>query len=265
MLIVDDDPDVRDVVRSTLENSGLKTFQAVNGRAAIDWLQSHPAPSLILLDLMMPEMDGFEFLNRIRDDDKLVDVPVVVLIGEGADRRGTGISRRTHAARAEQGCPADRQPRLGAVGHRQAARAAYARGRTTHSRAGVSLMPKILLVEDNEMNRDMLSRRLVRNGFEVVMAVDGGQAVTMAAAEKPDLILMDMSLPVMDGLEATRQVKAAPETRSIPIIALTANALVEDREKALAAGCDDFDTKPVELPRLLEKIRNKLGASDPPR
>ena len=117
-------------------------------------------------------------------------------------------------------------------------------------------MPKILLVEDNEMNRDMLSRRLVRNGFEVVVAVDGGQAVTMAAAEKPDLILM---------LEATRQVKAAPETRSIPIIALTANALVEDREKALAAGCDDFDTKPVELPRLLEKIRNKLGASDPPR
>jgi len=97
-------------------------------------------------------------------------------------------------------------------------------------------MPKILLVEDNEMNRDMLSRRLVRNGFEVVVAVDGGQAVTMAAAEKPDLILMDMSLPVMDGLEATRQVKAAPETRSIPIIALTANALVEDREKALAAG-----------------------------
>jgi len=127
----------------------------------------------------------------------------------------------------------------------------------------VSLMPKILLVEDNEMNRDMLSRRLVRNGFEVVVAVR--QAVTMAAAEKPDLILMDMSLPVMDGLEATRQVKAAPETRSIPIIALTANALVEDREKALAAGCDDFDTKPVELPRLLEKIRNKLGASDPPR
>ena len=120
-------------------------------------------------------------------------------------------------------------------------------------------MPKILLVEDNEMNRDMLSRRLARNGFEVVVAVDGGQAVTMAATEKPDLILMDMSLPVMDGLEATRQVKAAAGTSSIPIIALTANALVEDREKALAAGCDDFDTKPVELPRLLEKIRNKLG------
>ena len=115
-------------------------------------------------------------------------------------------------------------------------------------------MPKILLVEDNEMNRDMLSRRLIRNGFEVVVAVDGGQAVTMAAAENPDLILMDMSLPVMDGLEATRQVKAAPGTRAIPIIALT-----------LAAGCDDFDTKPVELPRLLEKIKNQLGGNGPPR
>jgi CheY-like chemotaxis protein len=126
-------------------------------------------------------------------------------------------------------------------------------------------MPKILLVEDNEMNRDMLSRRLIRNGFEVVVAVDGGQAVTMAASENPDLILMDMSLPVMDGLEATRQVKAAPGMRAILIIALTANALVEDREKALAAGCDDFDTKPVELPRLLEKIKNQLGGNGSPR
>jgi CheY-like chemotaxis protein len=122
-------------------------------------------------------------------------------------------------------------------------------------------MPRILLVEDNEMNRDMLSRRLARNGFEVVVAVDGGQAVTMASAEKPDLILMDMSLPVMDGLEATRHIKAAPSTRSIPVIALTANALVEDRERALAAGCDDFDTKPVELPRLLEKIRKQLNGA----
>jgi CheY-like chemotaxis protein len=128
-------------------------------------------------------------------------------------------------------------------------------------------MPKILLVEDNEMNRDMLSRRLARNGFEVVVAIDGAQAVAMAAAESPDLILMDMSLPVMDGLEATRQVKAAPATRSIPVIALTANALVEDRERALAAGCDDFDTKPVELPRLLEKIKKRLqgATTDPPR
>jgi two-component system cell cycle response regulator DivK len=116
-------------------------------------------------------------------------------------------------------------------------------------------MPKILLVEDNEMNRDMLSRRLVRNGFEVVIAVDGQQGLAMATSESPDVILMDMSLPVMDGWEATRRVKTDPATKSIPVIALTANALVEDRERAMAAGCDDFDTKPVELPRLLGKIR----------
>ena len=120
-------------------------------------------------------------------------------------------------------------------------------------------MPKILLVEDNELNRDMLSRRLARNGFEVVMAVDGGQGVAMASSEKPDLILMDMSLPVMDGWEATRRVKADAATSAIPVIALTAHALVEDREKAHAAGCDDFDTKPVELPRLLKKINRLLG------
>jgi CheY-like chemotaxis protein len=125
-------------------------------------------------------------------------------------------------------------------------------------------MAKILLVEDNEMNRDMLSRRLVRNGFEVVMAVDGGEGVAMAASEKPDLILMDLSLPVIDGWEATRRVKADAATSAIPVIVLTAHALVEDREKAQAAGCDDFDTKPVELPRLLEKIKRLLeqGSAD---
>jgi CheY-like chemotaxis protein len=119
-------------------------------------------------------------------------------------------------------------------------------------------MPKILLVEDNEMNRDMLSRRLIRNGFEVAIAVDGGQGVAMATSEKPDLILMDMSLPVLDGWEATRQVKANPATQTIPVIALTAHAMAEDKEKSLAAGCDDFDTKPVELPRLLAKIQALL-------
>jgi two-component system, cell cycle response regulator DivK len=115
-------------------------------------------------------------------------------------------------------------------------------------------MAKILLVEDNEMNRDMLSRRLLRKGFEVVMAVDGGQAVTMAQSENPDLILMDMSLPVIDGWEATRRVKAAEATAHIPVIALTAHAMSGDREKAIDAGCDDYDTKPIEMPRLLEKI-----------
>jgi CheY-like chemotaxis protein len=119
-------------------------------------------------------------------------------------------------------------------------------------------VPKILLVEDNEMNRDMLSRRLARNGFDVAIAVDGRQGVEMASSEKPDLILMDMSLPVMDGWEATRHVKANSDTSAIPVIALTAHAMTDDREKALAAGCDDFDSKPVDMPRLLGKIRQLL-------
>jgi CheY-like chemotaxis protein len=113
---------------------------------------------------------------------------------------------------------------------------------------------KILLVEDNEMNRDMLSRRLKRNGYEVVIATDGQQGVEMAASEAPDLILMDMSLPVIDGWEATRQVRENEATRKIPVIALTAHAMAGDREKAIEAGCDDYDTKPVEITRLLGKI-----------
>ncbi len=115
-------------------------------------------------------------------------------------------------------------------------------------------MTKILLVEDNEMNRDMLSRRLKRREFDVVLAVDGKQGVDLAATEQPDIILMDMSLPVMDGWEATRQVKANPQTAHIPVMALTAHAMSGDREKAMAAGCDDYDTKPVQLDRLLDKI-----------
>jgi two-component system, cell cycle response regulator DivK len=119
-------------------------------------------------------------------------------------------------------------------------------------------MTKILLVEDNEMNRDMLSRRLIRKGYEVVMALDGRQAVEMASGENPDLIIMDMSLPVIDGWEATRQVKAAPATCAIPVIALTAHAMAGDREKAIEAGCDDYDIKPIDLPRLLGKITTLL-------
>jgi CheY-like chemotaxis protein len=120
-------------------------------------------------------------------------------------------------------------------------------------------MAKILLVEDNEENRDMLSRRLTRRGYKVVIAMDGEQGVTMAQSEVPDLILMDMNLPVLDGWEATRQLKAASATQAIPIIALTAHAMVGDRMKALEAGCDDYDTKPVEFLRLLEKIDAFLG------
>jgi CheY-like chemotaxis protein len=123
-------------------------------------------------------------------------------------------------------------------------------------------MPKILLVEDNEMNCDMLLRRLNRNGFEVVIAVNGQEGVELAGSTRPDLILMDMSLPVLDGWEATKLVKANPDTARIPVIALTAHAMVTDKEKAMAAGCDDFDTKPIDLPRLLEKINLLLRPAD---
>ena len=120
-------------------------------------------------------------------------------------------------------------------------------------------MAKILLVEDNEMNRDMLSRRLQRKGYEVLIAVDGSEGVAVAQSQSPDLILMDMSLPVLDGWEATRQLKAGEATRGIPVMGLTAHAMAGDRERALEAGCDDYDTKPIEFPRLLGKIEALLN------
>jgi two-component system, cell cycle response regulator DivK len=121
-------------------------------------------------------------------------------------------------------------------------------------------MPTILIVEDNEMNRDMLSRRLQRRGYEVVIATDGEAGVSAAARHRPDLVLMDMSLPVIDGWEATRRIKADPTTAGIPVIALTAHAMAGDRERAIEAGCDDYDTKPIELPGLLDKIVRLVGA-----
>jgi len=120
-------------------------------------------------------------------------------------------------------------------------------------------MAKILVVEDNEMNLDMLSRRLTKRGYEIIIATDGAQGVKLAGNEHPDLILMDMSLPVLDGWSATRQIKADPDLKSIPIIALTAHAIAGDREKALAAGCDEYETKPVKFPELMAKISQFLG------
>jgi len=125
-------------------------------------------------------------------------------------------------------------------------------------------MAKILLVEDNELNRDMLSRRLVRKGYEVLVAYDGAMGLEMTGIERADLVLMDMSLPVLDGWEVAQRLKTNPETQSIPVIALTAHAMTEDRERALAAGCDDYDTKPVEMPRLLEKMERLLQKRQAP-
>lgn len=127
-------------------------------------------------------------------------------------------------------------------------------------------MPKILLIEDNEMNRDMLSRRLIRRGYQVALAVDGAQGVAMAQSEKPDLVVMDLSLPVLDGWEATRRIKAGADTKHLPVIGLTAHAMAGDREKALEAGCDDYDTKPIDFERLIGKIESLLpnGAKTSP-
>jgi CheY-like chemotaxis protein len=125
-------------------------------------------------------------------------------------------------------------------------------------------MPKILLVEDNEMNRDMLSRRLQRRGFDVVIAIDGQSGIEKAKSESPDLILMDMSLPMIDGWEATRTLKSAAETKHIPVIALTAHAMSTDRDKALEAGCDDYDTKPIEFTRLLDKMESLMRSGEAP-
>ncbi len=125
-------------------------------------------------------------------------------------------------------------------------------------------VPRLLLVEDNEMNRDMLSRRLMRKGFEVLLAVDGQEGIAIAVAERPDLILMDMSLPELDGWAATRSLKTNPDTHRIPVIALTAHAMMGDRERCLDAGCDDYDTKPIDFPRLLNKIQALLPATPCP-
>ena len=123
-------------------------------------------------------------------------------------------------------------------------------------------MARILLVEDNEMNRDMLSRRLSRRGFEVLLAENGQSGVELAASEQPDVVLMDMSLPVMDGWEAARRIKSDPATAKIPVIALTAHAMASDRDRAIASGCDDYDSKPVDMARLLGKIEQLLGRAD---
>lgn len=127
----------------------------------------------------------------------------------------------------------------------------------------MSVVARILLVEDNEMNRDMLSRRLQRQGHDVLIAVDGGEGVEMSKTERPDIILMDMSLPVLDGWEATRRIRADADTAALPVIALTAHAMECDRQQALAAGCDDYDTKPIDLKRLLEKIDKLLARERP--
>jgi len=248
VLVVDDDATVRQLLRRMLESEGYAVVEAENGRAALERLRDM-SPGVVLLDLMMPEMDGFEFVAEFRRHEAWRAIPIVVVTAQGLSRddrdRLNGYVQKILQKGAHS-----REQLLAEV------RELVVAQRRPPETEG--LMAKILLIEDNEMNRDMLSRRLVKRGYEVAMALDGEQGLAMARSEAPALILMDMSLPGIDGWEATRQLKAAPETRSIPVIALTAHAMSGDREKAVAAGCDDFDTKPVDLARLLDKIEALL-------
>ena len=242
VLLVDDDDLVRRGVRQALEPLGWKVTEAEDGQVAVESLAA-ARPDVIILDLMMPKMDGFEFLDELRARPDWQDIPVVVITAkdlteEDRNRLNGGVERIIQKS--------DRDEMLRQLTSRdkQARQIAAHEGRM-----------KILYVEDNDDNVYMLKNRLSRAGFTVVVATNGAQGIAMATSDKPDLILMDITLPDIDGEEATRRIKADPATKDIPIIALTANAMSGDREKALAAGCDDFDTKPVEMSRLLEKIK----------
>ena len=223
VLVVDDDAGIRLLLRRILEAEGYAVVEAENGRAALERMGER-APGAILLDLMMPEMDGFEFLSALREREAWRQIPVVIvtakdLTAEDHERLNGSVVRILQKGAYGQ------EDLLAEV------RALLAASIGRHK--GRNHMTKILLVEDNEMNRDMLSRRLQKQGYEVVIAVDGEEGVAKAQSEAPALILMDMSLPGIDGWEATRRLKAAPQTQKIPVIALTAHAMSDDREKAL--------------------------------
>jgi CheY-like chemotaxis protein len=234
--------------------------EAANGRQALGWLGDHPVPAVILLDLMMPEMDGFEVLDTLAADVAWREIPVIVLTAKELTAAERERLLRQANKVIDKGTTSrfDIALAVGEAMRRRSARAAV--GANTRAN-GANWMSKVLLIEDNEMNRDMLSRRLIRRGFEVIFAVDGQQGIDLARSQRPDIILMDMSLPVIDGWEATRRVKSDAATRGVPVIGLTAHAMSGDREKAIEAGCDDYDTKPVEFDRLIGKIERLLGAA----
>ena len=263
VLVVEDDAGAREMIRQTIEKMSLPVAEADNGRsgAGLAWRASAAGG-----DPARPDDAGN---GRFRGARRAGCAPAMA-----------GNPCHRHYSKTAYGCRAGTPVGTGPQGDREGRRVAsgYRRG---HQRGGAAAactrggqrerlskkskrgrqMAKVLLVEDNEMNRDMLSRRLIRRGFQVVFAMDGQQGVDLARSERPDIILMDMSLPVIDGWEATRRVKADDATRSVPVIGLTAHAMAGDREKAIEAGCDDYDTKPVELDRLIGKIERLIGAA----
>ncbi len=251
ILVVEDDVDSREILRVILNKAGCGVLEAGNGIEALASLKE-ALPDLILLDLMMPEMDGFEFLAAIREHEAWHDIPVVIItardLGKEDVERLNGQVRNVIRKGAVQGTDLIR-----AIEHQLDLNLGRNMTEATDRR------PKILYVEDNEDNAVLVKTWLEVRSFEVVLAADGEQGIAAAKKEKPDLILMDMAMPVLDGWEATTALKADSSTQHIPIIGISAHAMLGDREKALKIGCDDYLTKPVKLAELMRCIDRALG------
>jgi CheY-like chemotaxis protein len=251
ILVVEDDPATRDLMRLALEGVGFRILEADNGIRALERMRES-RPDLIVLDLMMPEMDGFEFLAALQDNEDWRRVPVVV--ATAADLTAEDHKRlngQVHQVLQKGALSGKRLlEELRAVIH-----AGAGNGAAMKDTAKI----KILYVEDNEDNIVLLKSRLEDHGYSVLVATDGQQGVALAQKELPGAVLMDMRLPVMDGWEATRMLKADERTRPIPIIGVSAHAMVGDREKALAAGCDDYITKPVDIKSLLGILTERVN------
>ena len=269
ILLVEDNETNQEMLSYRLKRRGYAVLIAVDGAEALS-LASAEKPDLILMDLSLPIMNGWEATTRIKANPDTKDIPIIALTAHamGGDRQ------KALAA----GCddystkPIDfhrlidqiktllrtSRSQADAVNTNPQSKSAVASSNLASITTVDAVIKKILLVEDDETNREMLSYRLKRRDYAVCIAVDGAEAVSLASAEKPDLILMDLSLPIMNGWEATIQIKANPDTKDIPVIALTAHAMSGDRQKALAAGCDDYSTKPIDFPQLIDKIRTLL-------
>lgn len=267
VLIVEDNEMNRDMLSRRLERRGYEVLVAIDGETGVEMARTL-SPDLILMDMSLPGLDGWEATRLLKADPKFAKTPIIGLSAHAMS------SDREKAINA--GCddydtkPVELNRLLGKVEKwlstvPSAAPAAPSAPAAPVVSAPVAEVPlaepppptasgKILIIDDNDMNRDMLSRRLSRRGYEVVIATDGEQGVAAARSEKPDLILMDLNLPGLNGWEATKLLRSEAGTRKIAIIALTAHAMAADRDQAVAAGCDDFDTKPVEINRLLGKI-----------
>jgi len=256
ILVVDDDTNARELMCKIVKKAGWKYEEARNGREAIEYI-SRNVPAIILLDLMMPEMDGFEVIKTLQANESWRNIPVFVITAKDLTKEEKESLEKSSKMVLQKGANT-RKELIAAI--LDQVKTITEETEETEERESHN-MSKILLVEDNELNRDMLSRRLQRKGYEVITAVDGQEGVNLAKSSLPNLILMDMSLPIIDGWEATKQIKAEASTKTIPVIALTAHAMVGDREKSLEAGCDDYDTKPIDFPRLMEKILKYLPDS----